>query len=59
MGYLIQFIVDVLFAVGLLALAAAHFSGRDVGTELDVFRDVTERDIERLESMIDGGKSPK
>lgn len=58
MWHLIQFIIDVLFAAGILGLTAAHFSGRDLGTEFDVFREVAERDIERLESKLDGGTKP-
>lgn len=58
MWYLIQFIVDVLFAVGLFGLIAARLSGRDLSAEFDVFREVAERDIERLKSKIDGGTKP-
>ena len=54
-----QILIDVLFGLGLLVLAAAHISGRTTGAELDVIRDSLGHDIDELRAKIDGGKVPK
>jgi hypothetical protein len=54
-----QILIDIVFALGLIVLAAAHIAGRNVGDELDVVRDAFERDLERLEARLDGGAKPK
>ncbi|HET9817695.1 MAG TPA: hypothetical protein VFP92_00835 [Rhodanobacteraceae bacterium] len=54
-----QILIDIVFGLGILILAAAHLAGRNVGDELDVVRDAFERDLERLEGRINGGAKPK
>src|SRR5574337_1270876 len=42
----IQILIDIVFALGLILLAAAHISGRTTSAELDVLREVVEHDLE-------------
>ena len=55
----IQILIDVVFALGLITLAAAHFSGRTTGAELDVVRETLGYEIDKLRAKIDGGKIQK
>lgn len=54
-----QILIDVVFALGLIVLAAAHFAGRTTGAELDVVRKTLGYEIDKLRAKIDGGTIPK
>lgn len=55
----IQVLIDIVFALGLILLAAAHIAGRTTSAELDVLREVVEHDLDKIRGEIDGGKAPK
>lgn len=52
----LQVLIDVVFALGLIVLAAAHIAGRSTSAELDVLRDAVDHEIGKLWAKIDGGK---
>jgi len=54
-----QILIDVVFALGLIVLAAAHIAGRTTGAELDVVRETLGYEIDKLRAKIDGGATPK
>jgi len=56
---IIQTAIDVVFFLGLIVLAAAHFSGRTTGAELDVVRETLGYEIDKLRAEVDGGATPK
>lgn len=54
MFWFVQIVVDVVFAWGLIVLAAAHISGRTTGAELDVFREAVEHELSKIRAKVDG-----
>lgn len=52
----IQVLIDIVFALGLILLAAAHISGRTTSAELDVLREIVEHDLDKIRGEIDAGK---
>lgn len=52
----IQVLIDIVFALGLILLAAAHIAGRTTGAELDVLRDIVEHDLDKIRGEIDAVK---
>lgn len=52
---IIQVGVDVVFALGLTVLAAAHLSGRTFSEEWAIFTDEMESRLQKLESKVDNG----
>lgn len=59
MFLILQIGIDVVFALMLTVLIAAHFSGRTFSAEWKVFRDTTLGRLRTLESQVDGGAIPK
>jgi hypothetical protein len=59
MFLILQIAVDVVFALALGVLIAAHVSGRSFSAEWKVFRDTTLGRLRALEGKIDGGTVPK
>ena len=51
-----QILIDVVFALGLIILAAAHLSGRTTSSEIDVLREVVDHELDKIRGEIDGGK---
>lgn len=59
MFLILQVGIDVVFALALIVLIAAHVSGRTFSAEWKVFRDTTIGRLHKLESKFDGGTIPK
>lgn len=59
MFWFFQILVDVVFAVGILILAAAHLAGRTTGAEIDVLRETVDHELTKIWSKVDGGTIPK
>jgi hypothetical protein len=55
----VQVVIDVIFACGLIVLAAAHIAGRTTSAELDVLRQTVDYEFDKITAKIDGGAKPK
>ena len=53
-----QILIDVVFALGLIVLAAAHIAGRTTGAELEVLRQTVDYELDKITAKLDGGKKP-
>lgn len=43
-----QILIDIIFALGLIVLAAAHIAGRSIEAEFDVFREFVDGELDKL-----------